>query len=182
MQRFTTHKSLILVFVCAGICFTGTALADKPNRDAGKKNENQRQYDHNADNASGQGKAYGNSGSTDSGDGMGHGARRSEYFSQQKQRFIHGYYSEKFRKGHCPSGLAKKHNGCMAPGHAKRWERGQPLPREVIFYTLPPAILIQLGPAPPRHRYVRVAQDILLIAMGTDMVVDAIEDIGRRLD
>jgi hypothetical protein len=25
----------------------------------------------------------------------------------------------------CPPGLAKKHNGCMAPGHAKRFNRGQ---------------------------------------------------------
>ncbi len=25
----------------------------------------------------------------------------------------------------CPPGLAKKHNGCMPPGHAKRFNRGQ---------------------------------------------------------
>jgi hypothetical protein len=25
---------------------------------------------------------------------------------------------------HCPPGLAKKHNGCMPPGHAKRYNRG----------------------------------------------------------
>ena len=24
----------------------------------------------------------------------------------------------------CPPGLAKKHNGCVPPGHAKRWNRG----------------------------------------------------------
>jgi len=52
----------------------------------------------------------------------------------------------------------------------------------VIFYDLPPTILVQLGPAPPRHRFVRVAQDILLIAVGTGMVVDAIEDLGREFD
>jgi hypothetical protein len=28
----------------------------------------------------------------------------------------HGYW--------CPPGLAKKHNGCQAPGHAKRYSRG----------------------------------------------------------
>jgi Ni/Co efflux regulator RcnB len=36
-----------------------------------------------------------------------------------------------------------------------------------------------LGYPPAGHRYVRVAADILLIAVGTGMVVDAIEDIGR---
>ena len=25
----------------------------------------------------------------------------------------------------CPPGLAKKHNGCMPPGQAKKWARGQ---------------------------------------------------------
>lgn len=32
----------------------------------------------------------------------------------------HGSYSRD-----CPPGLAKKHNGCMAPGHARRLNRGQ---------------------------------------------------------
>jgi hypothetical protein len=30
------------------------------------------------------------------------------------------------------------------------------------------------------HQYVRVASDVLLIATGTAMVIDAIEDIGQR--
>jgi hypothetical protein len=34
-------------------------------------------------------------------------------------------------------------------------------------------------PAPSGHKYVRVASDILLIAIGSSMVVDAIEDLGR---
>jgi Ni/Co efflux regulator RcnB len=32
---------------------------------------------------------------------------------------------------------------------------------------------------PSGYRYVRVASDILLIAAGTGMVVDAIQDLGR---
>ena len=95
---------------------------------------------------------------------------------------IHEYYSDQFRQGRCPPGLAKKGNRCMPPGHAKKWSKGRPLPREVICYDLPPSILVQLGPPPSRHRFVRVAQDILLIAIGTGMVIDAVEDIGRQLD
>jgi hypothetical protein len=35
------------------------------------------------------------------------------------------------------------------------------------------------APSRSAYRYVRVASDILLIAVGTGMVVDAIEDLGR---
>jgi hypothetical protein len=30
-----------------------------------------------------------------------------------------------YGRGRCPPGLAKKHNGCMAPGQARRLARGQ---------------------------------------------------------
>jgi Ni/Co efflux regulator RcnB len=36
-----------------------------------------------------------------------------------------------------------------------------------------------LGTPPAGHKFVRVASDILLIAVGTSLVVDAIEDLGR---
>jgi hypothetical protein len=77
------------------------------------------------------------------------------------------------------SGLAKKRNGCMPPGQARKWAVGQPMPRDVVSYSLPSAITVQLGVPPAGHRYVRVASDILLIAIGTGMVVDAIQDLGR---
>ena len=35
------------------------------------------------------------------------------------------------------------------------------------------------GRAPAGHKYVRVAGDILLIAIGSSMIVDAIQDLGR---
>jgi hypothetical protein len=113
--------------------------------------------------------------------------RRDEYWGQRNQRFhddfrarVDVYYGREFQRGHCPPGLAKKHNGCVPPGHARRWERGRPLPRDVVYAPLPPALLVQLPPPPLHHEYVRVASDVLLIATGTAMVVDAIEDIGQR--
>jgi Ni/Co efflux regulator RcnB len=65
----------------------------------------------------------------------------------------------------------------MPPGLARKWSKGRPLPRDVVFYDLPPAIVLEIGAPPAGHRYVRVAADILLIAIGTGMVVDAIEDL-----
>jgi len=44
---------------------------------------------------------------------------------------------------------------------------------------VPQPMLVQLPPPPPQHKYVRVAGDILLIAVGTSMVVDAIGDMQR---
>jgi len=75
--------------------------------------------------------------------------------------------------------LAKKHNGCMPPGQAKKWQLGRPLPRDVVYYAVPQALVVQIGPPPSGYRYVRVATDILLLAVGTGMVVDAIQDLGR---
>jgi Ni/Co efflux regulator RcnB len=67
----------------------------------------------------------------------------------------------------------------MPPGQAKKWQVGRPLPREVTYYQVPQPLVVQLGPPPSGYRYVRVATDILLIAIGTRMVADAIQDIGR---
>jgi Ni/Co efflux regulator RcnB len=67
----------------------------------------------------------------------------------------------------------------MPPGQAKKWNVGQPLPQEIVYHELPRELVIKLPQPRAGHRYVRVAADILLIAIGTSMVVDAIEDLGR---
>ena len=100
-------------------------------------------------------------------------------FDDHDRVVIHDYYEESYSSGRCPPGLAKKRNGCMPPGQAKKWRRGYPLSREVIYYDLPASIIVQIGLPPAKHKYVRVARDILLIAVGTGIVVDAIEDLGR---
>lgn len=79
----------------------------------------------------------------------------------------------------CPPGLAKKNNGCLPPGQAKKWQMGQPLPRDVIFHALPPDLLGRLAPAPVGTRYVRVDNDILSISTLTGVVLDAVANMGR---
>ena len=139
-----------MAFMIAGALLAGTALADKPEW------------------AKGKGKGHESSNSGD---------RR--HFEERHRVVVREYYEKEYRRGHCPPGLAKKHNGCMPPGQAKKWKIGRPLPREVIYYDVPPALVVQIGAPPSGHRYVRVASDILLIAVGTGMVVDAIDDLGR---
>jgi Ni/Co efflux regulator RcnB len=106
---------------------------------------------------------------------QGHG----NHFGDRDRAAIREYYVDAGRGGHCPPGLAKKNNGCLPPGQAKKWAIGQPLPAAVVYEPLPSALVVQLTPPPIGYRYVRVAGDILMISAGTRMVVDAIQDLGR---
>jgi Ni/Co efflux regulator RcnB len=113
------------------------------------------------------------------GKGQGKGKGGKKHFDDDKRTEVRGYYEDEFRAGHCPPGLAKKHNGCMPPGQAKKWRVGQPLPRDIVVYDVPRALVVKIGVPPAGYKYVRVAADILLIAVGTRMVADAITDLGR---
>jgi len=103
---------------------------------------------------------------------------KHRYFTDDHRDYIQKNYVNRYHKRHCPPGLAKKKNGCLPPGQAKKWTVGKPLPRQVVFYDLPRDVQDHLGPPPPHHRFIRVAQDILLITVGTGMVIDAIEDLN----
>ena len=105
--------------------------------------------------------------------------RIGAYFGEPQRTAAREYYGAQARGGKCPPGLAKKNNGCLPPGQAKKWGLGQPLPRDVVWYPVPPAVVVQLGTPPAGYKYVRVATDILLIAIGTGMVVDAVTDLGK---
>jgi len=176
MRRIILLVSLALALVFSAVFVASPALADKPSKAGGKGAEKHSEKETQGKQKEGKGHDRGVSGEED-----GHGVKASQYFSKESRISIHKYYGDKFRSGRCPPGLAKKNNGCMPPGQAKKWMIGRPLPRDVIFYDLPPEVLVQLGPVPSRHRFVRVASDILMIAVGTGMVVDAIEDIGREM-
>lgn len=101
------------------------------------------------------------------------------YFGYPQRVEIGNYYREQARRGFCPPGLAKKDNGCQPPGQQRVWAVGRPLPPDAVYYRLEPAVQVRIGVPPPGHEFVRIASDILLIAVGTGMVVDAIEDLGR---
>lgn len=76
-------------------------------------------------------------------------------------------------KRSCPPGLAKKHNGCMPPAHAKRYIVGEVLPHDVVYYEVPRHVLVRLEPAPYGTRYVRVDEDVLLISEASKKIIDA---------
>lgn len=101
------------------------------------------------------------------------------YFGDRQRSDVYSYYGQPTR-AHCPPGLAKKNNGCQPPGQAKKWKLGQPLPRDIGYSPVEADIRIRLGTPPAGYEFVRVAQDILMIAVGTSIVIDAIEDLQRR--
>ena len=105
---------------------------------------------------------------------------RRHHFEERHRMIVREYYDKEYRGGHCPPGLKKKHDGCMPPGQARKWKYGRPLPRDVAYYEVPQSLVVQIGVPPSGYRYVRVASDILMIAIGTNMVVDAIQDLGRQ--
>ena len=59
------------------------------------------------------------------------------------------------------------------------WAVGQPLGRDVYYEPLPPDLLMRLSPAPAGYQYVRVASDVLMLAVGTRMVVASLADLSR---
>lgn len=101
------------------------------------------------------------------------------YFQSHHLEAARSYYGRPENTGFCPPGLAKKGNGCLPPGQAKKWRKGAPLPAGVVYYDVPRSVVLSLGLPPSGYKYVRVASDILLIAMGTSMVIDAMEDLVR---
>jgi len=55
---------------------------------------------------------------------------------------------------------------------------GYALPRTVVYHEISAPHIYHLAPPPRHHRYVRVGNDILLIAIGTGLIVNALYDIG----
>ena len=164
MIRFDKKSSSILIVLTTALALvSGPAFADKPawagegkNKHQEKKERAERRQEN---------------------DQRGSGITFS--FSNNDRRRVSEYYGAEIRGGKCPPGLAKKNNGCQPPGQAKKWQRGKPLPKDLRYYELPNELRIRLPAPPPNHRYVQVAGDILMIAIGSSMVIDAIEDILR---
>ena len=100
-----------------------------------------------------------------------------QFFMPSHWEAAKNYYSQTENKGFCPPGLAKKGTDCLPPGQAKLWRKGEPLPRGLAYYDLPRSAVIALGVPPAGYKYVRVASDILLIATGTGLVIDALTDL-----
>jgi Ni/Co efflux regulator RcnB len=176
-QIIDMKMSCALVFVIVGILAVGQAKADKPSwagGGKGAKTEHQEEWDDDSE------RRLQRDGYHRSSRGRVRVTTRSDvHFDDRQRKIARDYFKKQFHRGHCPLGLAKKHNGCMPLGKAKKWSIGRQLPHDVSYFELPSTLVLQFGPPPTGHHYVRVANDILLVALGTELLIDAIRDVGR---
>jgi hypothetical protein len=187
--------SRLFALLLAGGIAAAPALAQPPWAGGGKGNGNaggeaKQSVDDGGGSGHGKGNGHDKGGKPQakSGEGGGKGSstpgkspQPGVYFNDHNRDAVHTYYASAGHNGKaCPPGLAKKNNGCMPPGQAKKWQVGHPLPTTVVTYAVPSQVLISLPPVPVGHKYVRVAGDILLIAVGSMMVVDGINGLSGR--
>lgn len=118
----------------------------------------------------------------DKGNPQGH--KNSDIIWQDKEKIkiaigaedrdlIQSYLKRNYVKK-CPPGLAKKNNGCLPPGIAKKYRVGYPLDNDVIFSSIAEELLKVLTPAPRGYKYVQVDKDVLLINEASKKVLDAV--------
>ena len=178
---FRSGRSFALVLAVTLACTT--SFAEKPEwagggkGDKGGKHEQKANNDH-GDQRDSERVEHGPSGKKSGNSPRAGNVRVGGYFGDQQRTVARNYYGNEFKAGRCPPGLAKKDNGCMPPGQAKKYIVGQRLPSNVLYYQVPQRVVYQLGAPPSGYRYVRVASDILLLAIGTSMVVDAIQNLS----
>lgn len=174
------NMNYALALTIVTIFATGPVLAEKPtapgkdHKSAQKGDSKQapgkKQDTDNRQDANQRAAHQGN----DAGTGL-HG-----HFDERSQAMVRDYYGKEVQEGRCPPGLAKKNNSCMPPGQAKNWAVGEQLPRDVIFHNLPTTLATQFGQPPAGHRYVRVADEVLLITSVTGKVIDSIPLVGIK--
>ena len=95
----------ILVFALAGLLAVGPAFAEKPSW-AGQKGEKGSKGQR-SEQSEGRDEARGRD-------------TRVAHFADPHRSAVRDYYGSQFQSGRCPPGLAKKHNGCMPSGQAKK--------------------------------------------------------------
>jgi len=101
-------------------------------------------------------------------------------FNDTQRGAVRSYFVNTHGRGNCPPGLAKKNNGCLPPGQAKkRYAVGQPLPSTVTIADLPRDLATRIGPVPSGYRYGMVDGDMIILAIPTRVVVDFIEGYIR---
>jgi hypothetical protein len=89
-----------------------------------------------------------------------------------EREILRDYYGS---EENCPPGLARKNNGCLPPGIAKkRYEVGKRLGDDVIVIDLPYGLESRLPRLPGGHGYRLIDGDLGVVELATLVVLDAI--------
>lgn len=79
------------------------------------------------------------------------------------------YISDKYR-----AAVRKYFEAHPPRGAAARWRIGEPVPRGAPVRAVPAGLLASLPELPPGHRYLQLGRDVVLVAEGSNMVVDGV--------
>lgn len=77
----------------------------------------------------------------------------------------------------CPPGLAKKHNGCMPPGQAKKWQRGERIRGDYIVIRDPDRYRLDR-----RYTYWRSGDYVYRVEPQTGKVLNLIGAVSALLN
>jgi hypothetical protein len=161
------YPGRVLVAVAA-VLFAGTvAIADKGGQGKGGGKPG-KSASHGASKSKGGG--HGNAASKSGNDSKAKGPKK---FESSDRSAIQSYYRDEYASsGNCPPGLAKKNNGCMPPGQARKWDVGSTLPADVYIAPVPVALRSTLVAPLPGYDYGYVDGGVVLFGTGSRVVVD----------
>lgn len=146
-------------FLCLGIVLCTTPVVAKNDghgRD-GDKERSRHNRDHDED-------EHGRSGAQ--------GYHHSNHGIHDSDAYIIRKYLTDNHHRRCPPGLAKKRNGCLPPGIAKKYAVGQVL-NDGIWSPVPEALRLRLNPR-PGHYYALIDNDVVLVAEASKKIIDAV--------
>ena len=140
-------KKTIAFLIASSLCLVGVGHADPGKGKGHDKTKHEDRYD------SGERRAY---------------TRLGDY----ERGILHDYYGS---AENCPPGLAKKNNGCLPPGIAKkRYQVGRPLGGDAVVIELPYGLESRLPRLPGDYGYRLVDGDLAVVELATLVVLDAI--------
>ena len=149
-----------------GLAPTSQAFAEKPAH-AGKPSHAGKGGKH-----GGKGKAakHGKHGKQDRGD-----VSIQVTFGEDGRAHVRSHYRNEYAAQPCPPGLAKKRNGCLPPGQAKkRYAKGDIIPDEIVLSPIPGRLEVRLKPLPRGYVYRYVDGQVLVVAEAAKKVIDAV--------
>lgn len=95
-------------------------------------------------------------------------------FSDRDRVLIRDYYAAQYRG--LPPGLAKQ--GKVPPGHARKMQRGVPVPEGQAWRHLPRDLEDRLSRLPEGYVRIIIGADIGILEVRTRVVLDLLEDVA----
>ena len=164
-------RRLLLTAACCSLTLVLAAAADAEKGGKGKGHgggghAQGRGNDRGGSDGPGNSGNAGNSGKAKSG-----GPRK---FVDNERVSIQRYYRDTYSGDRCPPGLAKKGNGCMPPGQARRFNAGSRIPGDVSLLPLPSGLHVHLAPPIAGYAYGYVDGNVILYDTSDRLVIDVV--------